>query len=164
MSGAAPNRFSAAGSALGYLAQIEYALLIALQRMDGDVSLRLSLETIDDITFEVDGDIRELWQTKHHVNRRGSLGDASPDLWKSLHNWVVTAGDGSACFLFTTVSAPAGSAASLLGPDRRDHDVTAARERLDAVASAAGNQDSAAYYVEYLKLDEKRRQELLSRV
>lgn len=65
MSIAEGNRFSAAGSALGYLAQVEYALLIALQRMDSDDSLRLSLETVDDITFDSDGKSRELWQTKH---------------------------------------------------------------------------------------------------
>jgi hypothetical protein len=33
------NRFSAAGSALGYLAQVEYALLIALQRVDSEENL-----------------------------------------------------------------------------------------------------------------------------
>jgi hypothetical protein len=45
MAAADSNRFSAAGSALGYLAQVEYALLIALQRMDNDDSFRLSLES-----------------------------------------------------------------------------------------------------------------------
>lgn len=49
------NRFSAAGSALGYLAQVECALLDALRRMDTDVALRLSIETVDDITFDVEG-------------------------------------------------------------------------------------------------------------
>lgn len=164
MSGVAPNRFSAAGSALGYLAQVEYALLIALQRMEGEVSLRLSLETIDDITFEDDGDARELWQTKHHVGRHGSLGDASSDLWKTLHNWIETAGDGAACFLLTTATAPAGSAAGLLGPGRSDQDVAAARLKLDVVAQAGGNQDHAAYYAKYLALSEDQRQTLLTRV
>lgn len=158
------SRFSAAGSALGYLAQIEYALLIALHRMDSDERLRLSLETVDDITFETEGQLRELWQTKHHVDRQGSLGDASPDLWKTLHNWIETSDNDSACFLFTTATAPAGTAASLLGPTRSDQDVTTARERLDAVASAAGNASSAGYYAAYLSLGDEQRTELLSRV
>lgn len=158
------NRFSAAGSALGYLAQIEYALLIALQRMDYEDSLRLSLETIDDITFEGDGLPQELWQTKHHVDRQGSLGDASPDLWKTLHNWIETSNDHSACFLFTTATASAGTAASLLSPGRSPLDVVAARESLDSVALAAGNKASAEYYTRYLSLDEEGRERLLNRV
>ena len=144
------NRFSAAGSALGYLAQVEYALLIALQRMDTEDGLRLSLETVDDITFEVEGQPQELWQTKHHVDRQGSLGDASPDLWKTLHNWLETSDERSACFLYTTAMAKADTAAGLLGPVRSREEVVAAREKLDAVAHAAGNAASADYYERYL--------------
>ncbi len=158
------NRFSAAGSALGYLAQVEYALLIALQRMDTDDDLRLSLETVDDITFEAEGQPQELWQTKHHVDRRGSLGDASPDLWKTLHNWIETSDERSACFLYTTVTAQADTAAGLLGPVRSPAEVIAAREKLDAVARAAGNAASADYYARYLALTEAQRTELLDRV
>lgn len=164
MSSDATDRFSAAGSALGYLAQVEYALLIALQRMDVDVSLRLSLETLDDIAFDVDGDVRELWQTKHHVTRRGSLGDASPDLWKTLHNWIETADNDSVCFLFTTATAPADSAASLLGPQRNPRDITAAIQKLDTVAHAAGNESSRLYYEKYLELRGEEKDALLARV
>src|SRR5262245_24120481 len=147
MSGSGANRFSAAGSALGYLAQVEYALLIALERMDSDESFWLSLETLDDITFEAEGQPRELWQTKHHVNQQGSLGDASPDLWKTLHNWIETSTNKPAAhFLFTTATAGVGTAASLLGPLRTSQDVGTAREMLDAVAHAAGNTASADYY------------------
>lgn len=158
------NRFSAAGSALGYLVQVEYALLLALQRMDSEYDLRLSLETVDDITFEAEGQPRELWQTKHHVGRQGSLGDASPDLWKTLHNWIETSSELSACFLFTTATASAGTASSLLGPNLASRDVNTARERLDVVARAAGNASSATYYARYLDLDEGQRTELLGRV
>lgn len=158
------NRFSAAGSALGYLAQVEYALLIALQRMDVEDSLRLSLETVDDITFETEGQPQELWQTKHHVERQGSLGDASPDVWKTLHNWIETSDDRSACFLYTTATAQPGTAASLLRPGRSVENVVAARERLDAVARAAGNSASATYYTKYLSLTDAERTHLLTRV
>ncbi|MBO0982096.1 ABC-three component system protein [Microbacterium sp. SD291] len=158
------NRFSAAGSALGYLAQVEYALLIALQRMDTDESLRLSLETVDDITFEAVGQPQELWQTKHHVGRRGSLGDASPDLWKTLHNWIETSDERSACFLYTTAIAQVDTAAGLLGPVRSSDDVVAAREKLDVVARAAGNAASAEFYDRYLALNETQRTDLLGRV
>ncbi|RAX14853.1 hypothetical protein DC347_20555 [Pseudarthrobacter sp. AG30] len=164
MSIAESNRFSAAGSALGYLAQVEYALLIALQRMDTEDSLRLSLETVDDIVFEVGGQPQELWQTKHHVERQGSLGDASPDLWKTLHNWTETSDDRSACFLYSTATPKSGTAASLLGPGRSSEHVLAARERLDVVARAAGNAASADYYTRYLSLNDVQRTGLLNRV
>ena len=164
MTSADSNRFSAAGSALGYLAQVEYALLIALQRMDTDVELRLSIEAADDITFDVEGQPRELWQTKHHINRHGSLGDASPDIWKTLHNWIETSADGTVCFLLTTVAAPIDSAARYLGPARSANDLQLAREKLDLVARAGGNQGSAAYYAKYLDLDDGQRLDLLGRV
>lgn len=164
MSGVDSNRFSAGGSALGYLAQVEYALLIALQRMDIEDSLKLSLETVDDITFNVEGQPQELWQTKHHVRRQGSLGDASPDLWKTLHNWIETSDECSACFLYTTATPQPGTAASLLGPGRSRDDVMAAQEKLDGVAQAEGNAASANYYARYRSLSEGERTLLLQRV
>jgi hypothetical protein len=45
------NRFSAAPSALGYLAQMEYALLIALRRLDVAVDFEVGVETLDDVVF-----------------------------------------------------------------------------------------------------------------
>lgn len=164
MSSSVTNRFSAAGSALGYLAQVEYALLIALQRMDRDVELRLSIETADDITFEMDGQPLELWQTKHHIDRHGSLGDASPDIWKTLHNWIETASRTAAGFLLSTATAPADSAASFLRPGRSAQDLVVAREKFDAIARAGGNQASADYYAKYLDLTDDQRLQLLSQV
>lgn len=158
------NRFSAAGSALGYLAQVEYALLIALRRMDKEPDLRLSIETVDDITFDSDGSPRELWQTKHHVSRHGGLGDASPDLWKTIHNWIETSSGEEACFLFSTAKASIGSAAYLLQESRIPSDIDKARELLDAVAIAAGNTASSEYYEKYLRFNQKERSEFLSRI
>lgn len=166
MSGSTANRFSAAGSTLGYLAQVEYGLLLTLKRMDESVNLRLSLETTDDIVFEdADGaDARELWQSKHHLPRRGSLGDASPDIWKSLHNWIESSGANDELVLFSTSAAPNDSAASRLGPDPAARDVQAAQKKLESIATAAGNDDHAAYYQRFLGLTPQVRSELLSRV
>lgn len=166
MSGATANRFSAAGSTLGYLAQVEYGLLLTLKRMDDSVNLRLSLETADDIVFE-DGDgtdARELWQSKHHLPRRGWLGDASPDIWKSLHNWIESSGANDQLVLFSTSAAPSDSVASLLGRDPAGRDERAAQEKLEAVATTAGNQDHATFYERFLGLPTQARIELLRRV
>lgn len=160
------NRFGAAGSALGYLAQIEYGLLLALRRMDTTEDGRVSLETMDDIVFDdAEGNTpRELWQSKHHLKGRGSLGDASTDIWKSLHNWIETSDSDCELVLFSTASAPAGSAANLLGADRTRADVEAAHEKLLAVARAKGNTSHAAYYDRFLSLSATDRNATLNRL
>lgn len=160
------SRFGAAGSALGYLAQVEYGLLLVLRRMDDEVTLRLSMETADDIEFDDPSGIeaRELWQTKHHLVRRGSLGNSSPDIWKSLHNWIETAENDCELVLFSTASASAATAAALLAQSRTADDVRAAQQQLEAVARKAGNDDHAAYYTRFLDLTADQRFELLCRV
>jgi hypothetical protein len=47
--------FSAADSALGYLYQVRIALLWALRRFKTDNDFVVSLETLDDVTFESNG-------------------------------------------------------------------------------------------------------------
>lgn len=160
----AANRFSAAGSAIGYLAQVEYALLIALQRMDHEESFRVALETLDDIVFMGDGKQAELWQTKHHIDRRSSISDSSPDLWKSLHNWIETADCHSSCFLFTTATATSSTAISLLRPDREDSETQEARKILDRVAKDARNKELKKCYDKYQNLTDKQRTELLRKI
>jgi len=87
---ASPSPFDASASALGYLYQCRYALLLALQKGD-DLDLGISVEKLDDVAFHESPSspdvARELLQFKHHVGRRGTLGDGSPDIWKSLSIW-----------------------------------------------------------------------------
>ena len=45
------NPYSAAPSALEYLAQVEYALLLTLQRLDTELEFDISIETLDNIVF-----------------------------------------------------------------------------------------------------------------
>ena len=76
-----PNPFSAADSALGYLYQVRVALLWALRRLKIDDNFVISLETLDDVTFETKGGKpEELLQDQHHRNREATLTDASEDL------------------------------------------------------------------------------------
>ena len=59
--------FSAADSAVGYLYQVRTALLWALRRLRAGNDFVVSLETLDDVTFESrGGKPEELLQTKHH--------------------------------------------------------------------------------------------------
>jgi hypothetical protein len=65
------SAFSAAGPALGYLAQVDYALLAALERMDDEDDFAVSIETLDDIVFHdaESDDATAKWQSKHTIDR-----------------------------------------------------------------------------------------------
>ncbi|WP_369252946.1 ABC-three component system protein [Geodermatophilus amargosae] len=164
----AGNQFSAAGPALGYLAQVDYALVLLLQRMDTNVDLAVSIETLEDIVFEdaTSGDAKELLQSKHHVGKAGSLGDASPDIWKTLHNWIVEAvpSEDISYILLSTAKAPTGSAAAALTCMLPMRDCGKAAAALEASAQSSTNVDNQAYYKAYLDLEPSSRCRLLDRV
>ena len=52
----------------GYLFQCRYALLDALKRMVQDVDFQVSIETLDDVVLDQEGEALELLQTKHHTS------------------------------------------------------------------------------------------------
>jgi hypothetical protein len=86
MTGESGSKFGAAGPALGYLAQVDYALLAALERMDDEDDFTMSVETLDDIVFhdaETD-DATEKWQSKHTIRGNSTLSDASTELKEGL--------------------------------------------------------------------------------
>ncbi len=89
-----PLPCDASASALGYLYQCRYALLLALRKGD-DPNSCVSIEKLDDVAFHESPSTPdlavELLQFKHHLRRRGGLGDSSTDLWKSLKIWAEAA-------------------------------------------------------------------------
>lgn len=159
-----PSPFSAAGPALGYLAQIDYALLAALERMDVEDDFAVSLETLDDIVFHdtETGDATEKWQTKHTIATSGSLSDASTDLWKTLANWIASRADRRVRLVLLAV-APAGPIAQLLRPDA-GRNVAEALERLERTASISESVTNRSYYEAFLSLEPDERRALVERV
>jgi hypothetical protein len=81
--GEAANKFSAAGSMVGYLYQCREALLLALEETRSFPNLFVSVERFDDVAFEKEGTPQTQLQLKHHA-KAGNLTDASADLWKTL--------------------------------------------------------------------------------
>jgi hypothetical protein len=160
------SAYSAAGPALGYLAQIEYALLLLLQKMDDEEQCEISIEALDDVTFHAnDGSALEQIQTKHHISKGAHLSDASTDLWKTLHNWIVErtlANSASRLVLLTTSEASVGSAAHLLRHDD-NRDIGAVAGILAKVARESTNEGNQRYYRAYLALSDEERRSLLSR-
>jgi len=158
------SAFGAAGPALGYLAQIDYALLAALERMDDEDDFAVSIETLDDIVFhdaETD-DATQKWQSKHTINATRSLTDASTDLWKTLANWIAEPSDATTRLVLLAVAAAGPTAALLrIGPDR---DVAKAQEWLERIARTSESATNADYYKAFLNLDADDRRVLLTRV
>jgi hypothetical protein len=92
--------YDASASALGYIYQVRYALLLALQKVsevnDPDDCL-ISIEKLDDIAFEQGGNPSELLQAKYHGSP-GNLTDRSSDLWKTIRIWSEMIADTSKPF------------------------------------------------------------------
>lgn len=137
-----PDQFSAADSALGYLYQVRCALLWSLQRLPSEPEFEVSIETIDDVTFETADAPHELLQTKLHKNRGANLTDASPDLWKTLRIWIAAL-DGSqitketVLYLVTNEKAIPGTIAGNLKTTERN--TTLALQRLEKTAQKSIN-------------------------
>lgn len=159
--------FSAAASVLGYLYQCKYALLAALERMDG-APLLIEIETLDDVTFPQGLEPMELLQLKHHTGERPpDLTTAHGDLWATLRVWCerLVSGDLSddAClFLITTAGCADGSAPALLGVSDRDVE-TAEGLLLDYALTSEARSTKAARKV-FGELGHTQRLGLLDRV
>jgi hypothetical protein len=164
MEGDQTSAFSAAGQALGYLAQVDFALLAMLTRMDDEDDFSVSIETLDDIVFhhnETD-DPTEKWQSKHSIDGDRSLSDASTDLWKTLHNWIVEPSDDSVR-LVLLATARAGEAAAKLRP-APGRDVAGALAALERTARESQSQTNTAYYAAFRALAPEARSKLLDRI
>ena len=148
------NSFSASDSALGYLYQVRVALLWSLRRAKTSPDFIVSLETLDDVTFESKGGTpEELLQTKHHRTREGSLSNASGDLWKTFRVWFEGHANGqipagTELYLLTTGEAPKDSAASLMRSEGRD--IAKAQSILEGVAQSSESQANAPAYTAFL--------------
>jgi hypothetical protein len=136
----AHSDFSATDSALGYLYQIRWALLSAIQRLTKAEVFATYFEKLDDVTFQPNDSVPELAQLKHHNLRAANLTNASPDIWKSFRVWIEGRGDGSIpedsqLCLITTSSVGLGSSASYLMVEARDEAEALRQLRLTATTS-----------------------------
>jgi len=165
---AGETTFSASDSLVGYLYQMRVALLWSLQKLPTGADFVVSVETLDDVTFETKGGTpQELVQTKHHRSREAALTNASPDLWKSLRIWFEAAEadlimSGTSLHLLTTAVAPVGSAASRLRG--RDRDVEGALSALATTAQSSRSKANGAAYAAFLKAEPEQRRALLDSI
>ncbi|WKZ35798.1 MAG: hypothetical protein QY332_19480 [Anaerolineales bacterium] len=159
-----PSSFSAAESLTGYLYQVRYALLDALRRVKDDIRFTVSIETLDDIVFETEGQPIELLQAKHH-SKPANLTDTSNDLWKTIRIWVdqYKTNLGFRFYLVTTAKVANGSAAYYLQANQ-NRDVSKAISRLDAISQSSTNKGNLAGYDAYRSLNSEEKEDLIDRV
>lgn len=162
------NPFSAAPSVIGYLFQCRYALLDSLRRLREGKEFSVSLETLDDVVFESDGEPIDLLQTKHHLNRSTNLTDSSAELWKTLRIWCEGIIDrnippDSNLFLITTAVAPIGSISSYLKMDQY-RNPNKALERLKSIVETSLNQNNTTAYTAFRKLNEEEKVALINSI
>lgn len=169
------SAFNAAPAAAGYLYQARLALTLCLPYVNSQSDVEVAIERLDDISFEANGTPLELLQTKHHIDRVGSLTDTSPDLWKTLRVWAeATSADPSLpsrtrLLLITTGSVPVSSAAAMLRPKHayppgNSRNPKAAQEILTEVAQNSTNKELKSAFEAFLSLLPQMRSSLLSAV
>lgn len=155
------NLFSAGESMLGYLYQCRFALVESIRRIRSRRADSVSIETLDDVSFESAGSPTELLQTKHHTNP-ADLSDYSPDIWKSIRIWLTFHSSQSVPFedidhfLVTTSSSSSSSIAGHL--DISNRDVGAAIALLRTVASnttSQANKKGAELFLALTDLDQE---------
>lgn len=161
-----PN-FSAAPSALGYLYQIRYALVLLLEAKDPNTMV--SIEKLDDVAFEEGGDPTQVLQFKHHISHRAVLTDSSPDLWKTLRIWATKVKDGSLDLsavilsMVTTATAGPDSAATLLRNDLQ-RDEKRALQQLIRAGRESKSETVTLSFAAFKELKREGQLALLSRV
>ncbi|OQX05551.1 MAG: hypothetical protein BWK73_33325 [Thiothrix lacustris] len=168
MSNQSVGTFSANASMLGYLYQVRVALLWALQQAKiGEFTV--SLETLDDVTFEANGVPISVLQTKHSIVKKANLSDTSTDLWKTLRVWLVGNSSGevpsdTALFLITTASITEGTAAHALCAHAPTRDIPNACSRLKQAAATSSNASLQDVFATFLALNHTEQERLLNRV
>lgn len=172
MSGSS-SPFDASPSALGYLYQCRYALLLALQK-DDDPNLCLSIEKLDDVAFHESPSspsvARECLQFKHKINKAGGLGDSSPDIWKTLKIWVEAIRNKridlsrTSLMLVTTSVAGDRSAVRYLRPDSQTRKPQDALQQLERAGAKSTNSVVKDAYLIFSNLTADERAQLLDKI
>lgn len=156
---------SAAGPALGYQYQADYGLLTFVR--DGEPGRAITLELHDDVAWDDSGTPVEQLQVKHSVAASSTVGDTSPQIWRTLKAWLDAGNpanpDGPSLVLVTTSTAVDGSAAYLLREDSRDAP-TAANLLRTAAADANGAKKTAVARAAFMKLSVAEQNAFVARI
>ena len=168
-----PNS-DASSSAVGYLYQCRYALLHVLNARE-QTARQISIEKLDDVA-EVDadtstGDIShvDMFQLKHHINRKGGTTNSHKDVWKTLKIWAESVWSGKVdlddarFFLVTTSTAASTHAISKLRDDE-ERSTETARSKLEEAGAMSKSDTIKAAFKSLSRLSANRRKKLFRRI
>jgi hypothetical protein len=164
-----PADHHAAGSAVGYVFQLEQAMLTLLPHALADEDAAVSVEVYDDVAFHHGaGPPKSVLQIHHSMSSDRELLDTSSKTWRTLAIWAnewtaLDADEVRDMALITTQHARSGSALEALArqPRNLDHAVeTFAAIAADPNGAAGTAADRATFHA--LGVDAQR--ELLARV
>jgi hypothetical protein len=160
---------AAASPALGYLYQSQWPLLELLRGSWDRPDLSITLEIFDDVAWEDQGTATQLLQLKHHAKSARSLGDMSPDMWRTLRVWLdgVDVGDPSGpslCLVTTQTAAPNGAAAALRPVESGERDVGQALRKLEVAAQDSIEKAGAETRSRFLALSTREREVFVGRI
>lgn len=152
--------FSARDSFKGYLFQCNYALLECLLKIGEGGVFNISIETLDDVVFEKDGDAKEILQLKHTIKKEYDLTNASASIWKTIRIWCHLTeknhNSNSTFFLITTGKIATDCAAFYL-KENNQRDITKAIDILIDTADSSHNELNEKAYEAFnsLSYDQK---------
>ncbi len=159
----------AAGPTLGYLYQVQQALLRLVPHALADDEAAVRLEVFDDVSFHRgSGPARDVLQIHHSVNSDRELLDTSAKTWRTLAIWTAEwktlhVDERREMLLVTTQLARAGSGLEKLTARIRDPEE--AHRILFAIATdLEGAKGTAKDRAVFAALPEDDRRELLARV
>jgi hypothetical protein len=155
------SAFAAPGPMAGYLYQVRYALVLAVRTARRRSGL-IGIETLDDVAFDQEGTPTELFQLKHTLNRKATLGDMSVDLWSAFRVWLASAADDDVLHLVTTATAPVGGAAWALRRGARN--LVAADAHLISACETSTNATTREVMDQYAAMDRGERLRFLGRI
>lgn len=163
------NRYSAPAPLMGYLYQCRYALYESIRKIRTDVEFTVTIETLDDVIFDIKDKPRESLQMKHNLINRANLTDYSTELWKTLRIWSEgissrTIDPDTIFFLITTSISPNNTASSFLKCESVKRNIPKAVRILNEVTKKSKNKDHKEYYKAFNTLSETQKENLLSRV
>lgn len=163
--------FDATPSLLGYIYQVRYALLVGLQKAQylPDIDdCTITIETIDDISTEINGNATDLIQTKYHISP-GNLTNKSPDIWGTVRVWCEKVMSTSSSVveypiltLLTTETVASDSLAEVLSITPSLRNETKAFELMNEIASLGGNKANDVAYKAFLELEPVDQMKLIS--
>ncbi|WP_286886742.1 ABC-three component system protein [Aneurinibacillus sp. UBA3580] len=162
--------FSAIPSMLGYLYQIRYALFLLLR---AELEYCLSIEWLDDISLQENGEIKELIQTKHVSS--DSIPNTSKDFWKTIRVWSeailnneLNLNESLFTLITTATAREEDSLARFLYPKKTElRNEEEALKAMTLIAIEGINKEHKSNkkaYEAFLKLDEKQKRFLVKRI